>query len=953
MLMKGIMFLLAFSLCGASLSADEVIFKFNKGKIFGNASLAEDKQGYTMEKSAEGLLVKFQKYEKGNSSWPCLNINPSELKTTDWKKYGSLVITVRNLSPDTAAMLAVTIRQNTWRQMIVTSRRIRENSLNHLVIPLEQVAEKVDLSKIGMLQVALSKPPREVNLEFISLSLSGEPRSAVLNKPALRSYDLREDILSGKKGIILIPGTKLTVTPEKEVIVEFEKYGVGKDQWPGLEICGRVDGALNDGSFDLMTHLVCELEEIGGMGSSSLGLSFEDTERKSLWSGIGSLKGGQFKLDREIRNMGVDLANIAKLRIGTSRPEQPFRIKINKLMFEFRPELLYQRAQKEFGKLNMRKVASDDRKLVDSSRSQLELLYRKIQDGAATSRDVRDFIALSDSIRQMASQILRRTSFRELKQTMPGLEYSVGIADSMTSVFLEEKGFSVSPAKKAVVQLAGNENESFQVVVVGDQKKLERVRVGISDLTGPRGKKLSAKTALVGHARTQQPLYPVEYVGWYPDFLIEYQNEADVKPGEAVPFWIRLKAPADAPAGIYKGKVTVSAANSGSYEFPVEAEVFNFSLPDGSPLPSSNNFNLNAMRKTYKIRSETEWQEFLTRMVDLAADYKISLDFLYYGPYTSLKGKGYYPLFKRLNDRGLLRSYCILNTTVPDKSVYDPNHPEVDKLIERSRRHLDYWGDVAKEFGVRDKAYLYGFDEGRVDAVTNRVFGFVKKNYPDLPIMTTAGIPDADIPGLENIDIWVPQATTYVKKPELVDALRKKNKKVWWYVCNFPRPPEPTLMLEVPACVPRLLMGMMSAKYKPDGFLYYSLVIWKQAPVDEGPRTAWNPATYATDNEDGNLFVPGRNRQVLPTIRIENFRDGVEDLWYYTLLRQSLEQAKTGGKNVPTDLMKAAKAALSVPDSIVGNTGDYTTDPALIRAERLKIARLIEAFRKSESDSRL
>lgn len=120
-----------------------------------------------------------------------------------------------------------------------------------------------------MLQVALSKPPREVNLEFISLSLSGEPRSAVLNKPALRSYDLREDILSGKKGIILIPGTKLTVTPEKEVIVEFEKYGVGKDQWPGLEICGRVDGALNDGRFDLMTHLVCELEEIGGMGSSS------------------------------------------------------------------------------------------------------------------------------------------------------------------------------------------------------------------------------------------------------------------------------------------------------------------------------------------------------------------------------------------------------------------------------------------------------------------------------------------------------------------------------------------------------------------------------------------------------------------------------------------------------------------------------------------------------------
>ena len=946
MILKQFICLLILSLWSTGFAADNVIFDFCSNKVFGNPSLTEGRQGYTVKKSKDGLLVRFQKYEKGNTSWPCLNITPSELKVTDWSKYRSLVITVRNLTPDFAAMLAVTVRQNTWRRMTVISRRIRENSLNHLIIPLEQVAEKVDLSKIGQLQLALNKPAKAVDLEFVSLSLSGKQDSAVQNGAALLCYDLREEILAGKKGIVLIPGTKLTVTPGKEVIIDFEKYRPGKDQWPGLEITGRVDGCLNDGNFSLMTHLVCELEEIRGTGSAGLGISFEDTKKKGFWHGIGALSGGRVLVDREIRDMGVNLSDIARLRIGTTRPDHDFRVRINKLQLEFRPELLNQRTQKVFAELMNRRLSAEDRKQVDAVRLKWNDLYQKIRENDALVKDAREFITLFESFRRQSSEILRRTSFRELETAMPGFAYSVGIADSMTSVFLDEKGFAVSPAKKAVLQLAGNESESFQVVVAGRKKTLKQVKVRISDLTGPDGKKLQGKVSLVGHAKTKRPLYPVEYVGWYPDFLLEYQDEADVKPGEAVPFWIRLKAPTGTPGGIYKGTVTVSAANAEPYSFPVEAEVFGFSLPAGSPLPSSNNFNINAMRKTYTFKNEKEWQDFLRKIVDLAADYKISLDFLYSGPYTSLKGKGYYPQFKHLNDQGLLRAYCILNSTVGDKTIKNPNHPEVDKLIERSRRHLDYWGKVAREFGVWEKAYLYGFDEGRIDAVTNRVFGFVKKNYPDLPIMTTAGVSSADQPGIENIDIWVPQATAYVKKKELVDALRKKNKKIWWYVCNFPRPPEPTLMLEVPACVPRLLMGMMSAKYKPEGFLYYSLIIWKQPPITEGPRTNWNPATYGTDNEDGNLFVPGKDRQVLPTIRIENFRDGVEDLWYYTLLDEALASARKNPEKAPPGWIKAAEDALIVPDSIVAGTSSYTTDPERIRKERLKIARLIEAFRK-------
>ena len=54
---------------------------------------------------------------------------------------------------DFAAMLAVTVRQNTWRKMTVISRRIRENSLNHLIIPLEQVAEKAFQVKVDVADI--------------------------------------------------------------------------------------------------------------------------------------------------------------------------------------------------------------------------------------------------------------------------------------------------------------------------------------------------------------------------------------------------------------------------------------------------------------------------------------------------------------------------------------------------------------------------------------------------------------------------------------------------------------------------------------------------------------------------------------------------------------------------------------------------------------------------------
>lgn len=63
----------------------------------------------------------------------------------------------------------------------------------------------------------------------------------------------------------------------------------------------------------------------------------------------------------------------------------------------------------------------------------------------------------------------------------------------------------------------------------------------------------------------------------------------------------------------------------------------------------------------------------------------------------------------------------------------------------------------------------------------------------------------------------------------------------------------------------------------------------------------------------------------LATQRLENFRDGLVDLWYVILLRKR-------------------NAEIPVPDSLVKNTADFSRDPARLERWRDQMADLIESF---------
>jgi hypothetical protein len=79
----------------------------------------------------------------------------------------------------------------------------------------------------------------------------------------------------------------------------------------------------------------------------------------------------------------------------------------------------------------------------------------------------------------------------------------------------------------------------------------------------------------------------------------------------------------------------------------------------------------------------------------------------------------------------------------------------------------------------------------------------------------------------------------------------------------------------------------------------------------------------------------------LATIRLENFRDGLEDLWYVRELEKRL--AAHGDKGDAWAV--AAKEALAVPDEVARSVKNFSTDSDVIYRWRDNIADLIEAAR--------
>lgn len=521
----------------------------------------------------------------------------------------------------------------------------------------------------------------------------------------------------------------------------------------------------------------------------------------------------------------------------------------------------------------------------------------------------------------------------------------IGVASPMVQLAPRGAPFTITPTRTVDVKLARNERESVQIGVLPVVKDLQNARVRATDLVAVNGAVFAASYIdcdVTGYVETKgKPPYKVDYVGWWPDPILNFLGGVEVKRDDLQSFWIRFRAPRDQTPGEYRGKILVSADNMETVTLDLNVRVYGFSVPDEAPLPLAITFSPHDHPRDETRQAQLEWRKCSEYPInawkkhnlawgEFLADYYITFDSLYHGAL---------PNFEVLN---LLKKQGRLGYFNLGYWSYYGDDAAGETSRERMVKRLRSAYDKAKEYDLLDKAYIYGSDEvvAKYFSQVEKSAAAIRKACPGVPIMTTTYDHSfGEDTEIKSIDWFCPLTPRFDQKQ--VAKARKNGKQVWWYICCGPHHPHANMFIEYPAIEGRLLMGAMTARERPDGFLYYQISIWNsEKPITEGPFTTWDPRSWTIYHGDGAWTCVGADGLPLPTQRLENFRDGLEDYAYFLELERLIAQ-HTDSADV--GWLTLARQALEVPETLVKSMKEYSRDPTALYAWRERLANAIES----------
>jgi len=519
---------------------------------------------------------------------------------------------------------------------------------------------------------------------------------------------------------------------------------------------------------------------------------------------------------------------------------------------------------------------------------------------------------------------------------MASSDYLLGAADTMEKVFRDEP-WTRGAAEKLAIEAARNEVEGIQLIVAAGKADLRSVAVELSDLKSESGEvvpKSAITWNVVGYVKTEKPNYPTPRVGWWPDPLLP-PKPFDVKASEVQPIWLNIRVPADAKPGLYRGTATVRPAGLPERAIPLEVRVWNFAVPKEQHLETCFLLRPDEFRQFYKLPAVPI--EMFEAWMDLCLDHRISL--------TLNDWPQWDKDMERLVERQLGRggsAFCLAYAWFQQGKPEDRAKHNENQVAQIRRLY-----DRAKARGWIPKAYIYCHDEIAKEQYpfARELYSALEKAMPDLRLMQTF-YKDKPIEALDDVlDIWAPNTGRY--RAAEFQAQQAKGDGVWWYVCCGPGKPFANLMIEWPGMDPRIL-PWQNWKFGVTGFLYWGLNTWRDNNKGERrwPNADWNPATWRNDqgmahNGDGQLLYPGPDHQPLSSIRLENFRDGIEDYEYFWLLRDALDRLNKG-PDADQALLAEVGKTLAIDENIVKDLTHFTQDPAALRHARASLAHLIE-----------
>jgi hypothetical protein len=522
-------------------------------------------------------------------------------------------------------------------------------------------------------------------------------------------------------------------------------------------------------------------------------------------------------------------------------------------------------------------------------------------------------------------------------------------------------------SRPANISAARNEFEPFQIVLRAEAADIQAVDIDITDLRGSAGAIVSKNNVtpyLERYLDLKMPSAIDGGAGEWPDPLVPRVDRYTHERRNAFPFnlpkdrnqplWFDVYVPPATPPGVYEGQVRILVSGKVEAGIPLHLEVWNFTLPSTSSLPSTFGFSgLSALRQHFgKYTNDTDLFDMTSMYEKAGLWHRITMD----------GSAGVQPAVSAENGKVRIRwdDYDKQVEPFMEGRVFSAGEPlygakftsitqRTLPLLKGPDEQIQYWRQVVEHFkqkGWSDRLFNYLWDEPNKNEFSPMtVIGkLVRQADPGVKNLVTAPLhPDWS----DFIDIWTPVINCFERKPQqhdycdpmvartAYDSEIAKGKKLWWYQacgshgCYIVGGEYfrgwPTYVIDADGIRNRI-MEWMTWKYDIGGELYFS--------VDEayGKKDPWKDVNLFGGNGDGTLFYPGMpeviggtNHIPIESIRLKLIREGLEDYEYLVMLSKSGE----------------SKTAHELVDGLVRNTYDFEHDPQKLYAVRASIAKEI------------
>jgi len=179
-------------------------------------------------------------------------------------------------------------------------------------------------------------------------------------------------------------------------------------------------------------------------------------------------------------------------------------------------------------------------------------------------------------------------------------------------------------AKALVMRTAKNEWEAMQLVITPNVA-LSNVLVHATELVFGKNKipAENVEVLRVGYVPVIKRTDASSTLADWPDPLPPQKSPVHLSAGRNQPYWIRVKAPKDVPAGIYRGAVTVEA-DGVKVSTVLNVEVYDFALPDTLTCETSFGFSPNTVWRYQKVTDPSQRREVLDKYLRSLSEHHVS-----------------------------------------------------------------------------------------------------------------------------------------------------------------------------------------------------------------------------------------------------------------------------------------------------------------------------------------